>query len=274
MKNNNVLINENQEEIIRKDNRKARKSFLIVILVSAIVGAIFGFFSIMAGAAIPRISESFRDFMINNAGMISIIFAVAVLILTAVEVIGCIRSIGYSKKAATRLIENDEEIKLESIEKRLSFHLWITNAMVILHFLCFSVIVFLFMNFMVTGKSIGFLLFAVLILVVGIIAMTMLQQKLIDCIRLLNPEKKGSVYDMNFHKRWEESSDEAELFTIYKAAYKSYRAVNMLCMILWVCFMLLGLTTGIGFLSVLTVLIIWAVSTAVYSYHSMKAAMK
>lgn len=272
MKKDNIVI-KNQEEVIRQDNRKAVKVFAGIMAASVIFGAITGFLIAMAGDSIANIPELFRKFSADNARIIYILFSIILLILTAAEAIGCIQSIRKSREKITGFMEDDEEEDFVLIGKYLSTHILITNIIIILHFICFSVNIFLFMGHMKTDSDIGFLLLGILVLIIGAAVMILLQQKLVDCIRLLNPEKKGSVYDIGFYKKWEESSDEAELFWSYKAAYKSFRAVNTACIILWIFFVLQGMITGTGFFSALTALIIWAVSIVVYSYHIMKRSV-
>ena len=114
------------------------------------------------------------------------------------------------------------------------------------------------------------MLYTIVPFIVGVLTLTVLQQKIVDCVRLMNPEKRGSVYDMNFNKKWEESCDEAEKFMIYKAAYKAYRVVSILCVFLWMIFVILGMVTGIGFLPTITVIIIWVVLVCVYNYYCIK----
>ena len=40
----------------------------------------------------------------------------------------------------------------------------------------------------------------------------------------MNPEKKGSIFDMHFSKKWADSCDEAEMIMACKAGYKSFKA--------------------------------------------------
>ena len=270
MKNDNVSVNGRQEEVIKKDNKKAKKSFTVIMFICLIVGAILGFLTTLAGRELLIITKVFQEFMENNAGVLSIILGGIMIGITVAASIWCVWEIGRNKKKAVELIEKDDDIELEKIEKRLSYGLWITNGLMILQFLYFSVMIFVFMNFLAIYEIVGLLVGTAIIFLVGILVLMLLQQKQIDCIRFLNPEKKGSIYDMNFHKKWEESCDEAELFVIYRAAYKAYRAANILYIILWAFFMLMGMAVGIGFLPILTIIILWATSTMVYSYHCMK----
>ena len=44
----------------------------------------------------------------------------------------------------------------------------------------------------------------------SVAVLVVLQQKIVDLERRINPEKRGSVYDMKFQKTWMDSCDEAE----------------------------------------------------------------
>lgn len=98
----------------------------------------------------------------------------------------------------------------------------------------------------------------------------MLQQKLVDLTKRLNPEKKGSVYDTKFQKKWYESCDEAERAIIGQCAFKAYQAMVRVCLGLWVVFALGGMFFNWGFLPALAVCIVWGVGQSVYAWWTLK----
>ncbi len=73
---------------------------------------------------------------------------------------------------------------------------------------------------------------------------------------------------MKFAKKWEESCDEAEKINIYKSAYKSYRSVQMTCMVLLLVCILGDFVWHFGLMPVAMVSIIWIVQTTSYSLES------
>ena len=97
-----------------------------------------------------------------------------------------------------------------------------------------------------------------------------LQQKLVDATKRMNPEKHGSVYDTKFHKKWMESCDEAERAVIGQCAFKAYQAMSMSCLILWAVLGVGGMFFSWGFMPAMTVCIIWGVGQTVYSYWCLK----
>lgn len=53
-------------------------------------------------------------------------------------------------------------------------------------------------------------LLALVMLIVTIFASVIQQKNAVDFLKIVNPEKSGSVYDMNFQKKWIESCDEMD----------------------------------------------------------------
>ncbi len=63
-----------------------------------------------------------------------------------------------------------------------------------------------------------------------------IQQRCVDAVKRMNPEKTASVYDVKFQRKWMDSCDEAEKLMIGKCAYKAYAAANTACAVLAIIF--------------------------------------
>ena len=97
-----------------------------------------------------------------------------------------------------------------------------------------------------------------------------IQQKCIDTAKQTNPEKKASVYDMRFQKKWMEDCDEAEKIMIGKCAYKAYTATNTVCTALAIVLAICALVFEIGFLPSFAVCLVWIVNLSVYCKEAMR----
>ena len=97
-----------------------------------------------------------------------------------------------------------------------------------------------------------------------------IQQKCVDAAKQTNPEKKGSIYDMKFQKKWMDSCDEAEKLVIGKCAFKAYAATNMVCTVLAIVLALGALMFDIGFLPSFVVCLVWLVNLSAYCRESMR----
>lgn len=98
----------------------------------------------------------------------------------------------------------------------------------------------------------------------------LLQQKTVDLTKEINPEKRGSVYDMKFQERWLESCDEAERRQIGQASYKAYTTLNKFCPCCWGVLLLGNIIFHYGILPSTVVLLVWAVLTGSYTREAIR----
>ena len=88
-----------------------------------------------------------------------------------------------------------------------------------------------------------------------------IQQRCVDAVKRMNPEKTASVYDVKFQRKWMDSCDEAEKIIVGKCAYMAYAAANaVMAIILAVC----ALIFNTGFLPSFAVCVIWFVLQFIY----------
>ena len=90
----------------------------------------------------------------------------------------------------------------------------------------------------------------------------------------MNPEKKGSVYDTNFQKKWIESCDENEQRKIGAAAMRSFRMVNNVCVVLWVILVFFSLVYLVGILPMFLGLLIFGVNQVSYCLEAIRLEKK
>lgn len=108
-------------------------------------------------------------------------------------------------------------------------------------------------------------LLALVMLIVTIFASVTQQKNAVDFLKIVNPEKSGSVYDMKFQKKWIESCDEMEQQMIYKAAFHAYKVTNYLCLTLWTGFTVLAVVLKISLWPVTIVSAIWLTMAVSYA---------
>ncbi|MCI8390167.1 MAG: DUF3169 family protein [Roseburia sp.] len=101
-----------------------------------------------------------------------------------------------------------------------------------------------------------------------------LQKRFVNLTKELNPEKRGSVYDVHFQKRWMESCDEMEQMQIWQASYRSYRATQMACMICWIFSVTGMLAWGMGLAAVVMTTVIWLVLSMSYISECMRISRR
>lgn len=235
---------------VKKENRKALPKFLLILLGAAAFGGVLGFLSGWMGrsSAADFAAEALDDFL---GTVIPWLIPAASLGLLAAAV--------WQYRRAKRLFEEwdgEEEARIDQAERRLNWVLLLAAVVMVLNFFMLSAFPYSRLPYGALAGAAVFLLMIAAVLV--------MQQKTVDLTRRMNPEKRGSVYDMNFQKKWLESCDEAERQQIGQASYRACRAAGTACVALWVVLLVLDFTFEIGVLPSFVALLLWGVLQVSY----------
>ena len=249
----------NNDEI-RQANRKALPKFLLMMLGGVALGAVIGFVSLTGLDLLGQdnVAGALAGLGIGLAKAAPWLLAAC----GAVEVIAGL--ILYRRaKAIVRGWDGENETVPDRAEKPLNLAIWISSMALIAAFFLMTAAYSAGMR----SKSEAFgMLGGVAAFAVVFVITVMLQQRLVDLVKRLYPEKKASVYDIKFQKEWFAQCDEAEKAQIGECAWHAYNAANRTCMALWLVFTLTALFLNTGILPVLAVCVIWAVSQSVYCW--------
>ena len=247
---------------IREEDRKSQKKFIVIIVVSFFGGGLLGlFFSYGAGN-----QEVMSRFAARIGDVLRTLSPYLVLLVT---VIAAAAEYLLYKMARRDYMDWDkeEEEGAEKIEEKLGLALIISGVDMILFFL-FTMIFLDDLTIVIKNDNIHGCAFRILVYLAGFLTVflsqTLGQQKIINLTKEMNPEKKGSVFDIKFQKKWMESCDEAQKTAVYKAAYHSYMVTGRLYLIL----MLLNLA-GItlwnwGIVPAIMITVMWLASSISY----------
>lgn len=207
-----------ENNTVKKDNRKALPKYLLILFVAAIFGGVLGFAAGWVGH--DNISEVIASAVTRG---LTAAAPWALLATSAASLTVILWLYRGAKGLFTGWDGEDEDI-MDQAEEELNWALLLTTAQLVLD-----------MFFFAAAQSSHNMaaLWSVLFFIVSAFALVFAQQKIVDLTRNMNPEKKGSVYDVNFKKKWFESCDEAEQKQIGQAAYKAFNVVNTACPILW-----------------------------------------
>lgn len=235
----------------KTENRKALPKFLGVIAISALIGGVLGFLSGVLGYTnLPEaVVQGIHRFL-------EVITPWSIWVLSAV-----LLGVGALKyRTAERLFkawDGEDEETVDQAEQQINWALLAAVLTMILDFFFFGI------GIQLLGDGLGNGLF-LLSFVVSLAALMFLQQKAVDLTRKINPEKQGSIYDMQFKKKWLSSCDENEQQQIGQAAFKAFNAVTYTCLGIWAVLVLLNYILDVGILPVFLVMLIWGVSQVSY----------
>lgn len=169
--------------------------------------------------------------------------------------------------------DGDKEEELEKMECLLSYGLWFIALTEILSFFFFAI------GFPLVGDREKYISFSYMAFWLGgfilvIAGSVAAKQKMINLVKEINPEKKGSIFDEKFAKKWEESCDEAEKYAIYKSSYHAYQCGSKACIFLWVFCVIGSSIWNFGPLPVTMVSVIWGVLVTGYCREAIRLTRK
>lgn len=249
----------NKKAMIETEDKKAKKIFALIMIGAGIVGMLVG----ISAALIEEVSLPMDEIFERMRNLMVYVIPVLAVLLNIVIFSICFIWL----KKIDQLYQNwdgeDEEADRIMDQGLDRVNATSTIFMIVIMFLYGAE--FFFFNrgeFSVTNL----ILFAVtsIVFMIGLFGGVTILKKSVNYAKLLNPEKRGSIYDLNFTKKWEDSSDEREMFTRYKAGYQAYKTTQITCMILWVLFLFMEGAFKTGLLPMLITTVLWLVCTISY----------
>lgn len=240
-----------------KEKKQAIK-FFALLLVCMLLGMVTGRMGSHFQPLVEKINltEFYNVFVFAETGL----FALVNLIL------GVISFMLYNKcrQDYDRRAEEDETI-YDQLEYRLDMPLLLSNTAMILNLVFFAATIYFFEKATMENVNRS-LLFTVdiLIMIAGYVWILALQNKIVNFSKKMNPEKRGSIFDIRFQKTWVESCDEAQKLMIYQSAYKAFNVTNIACSVCWVIAFLSMLFFETGIFPVIMIGVIYL--TLIMSY--------
>lgn len=258
----------NKEEENKQQNKKAGGVFILVLIASAILGGFIGAAGVrtmdMEGAS--DMTTVLAQFFTNTIGV------AAPFLLTALFVFTLIYSVVMFSKCKKRwAAEKDTNDDIfDELDSKLNNILGVIQVYTVLSYFLFSAAFYYALH--VEG-TVWFLM-ALLVFIADIVLMVVYQRKVVDFVKIMNPEKQGSVYDLKFQEKWIESCDELEKQMIWQCGFKAYQVTNNMCVLLWVVFTCGAMFLKISLWPVAIVSLFWLVLTVTYLAEGRKLEKK
>lgn len=264
-KESNIKVKEAEEQN-KKDDKKYFKPFIIMMIICTIAGFFFGKLTKMA----DEHTETIKNFMENLNVIAAYTLPALFLVFNIVMIIMIFGTINRQYKRINAWDGEDEDI-LDDIENKLNSPMNFSNVMLIVGMFLFAAHAHYFVKCELPELHEN-ILFAMILLdfVICLIIVLAAQKKIVNMLKIMNPEKKGSIFDSSFRRKWEESSDEGQQLIIYKSAYKAFIVSNTTCMVLWVVGIICDFAFHTGLLPIAFVILIWFIQVVTAYRESVK----
>ena len=247
-------MEDNTTERIKQEDKKGIKKFIIFLIGCFLVGMAGGFLTSMfafRGEGLRQTLETIGEKILIMAPYVYVAFVVIMIAVLTVVI--------QKHKKIALLWDGDDEEYIEKAEHRLSIDLSIVEMSNIASFLLGAVALYQ----MIDRGMVHTLLALISLLGYSFFSIAM-ERTIVNLIKEMNPEKRGSVFSTSFQKEWLESCDEAEILEQGKASSKAFRTMQITCVALVVFLVMFGMTQPIGLLPVISVGIVWSATCLTY----------
>lgn len=267
---------EKKIEEIKKDDSDKKKLFGIVVAASAIGGGIIGFVLASREDAIRLIWELLRQSSQKTAIFFTFLMLITGLSFCVVvsSRLRCLKDLWADKDA--------RDDNWEHIEGRLANLCTCSSIAIIVNLFLYGCAIYnVHENFKphdeMTGLNLAYticFISSIVLMLAFSFAFFSLQKKIVDFEKIMNPEKKGSLFDLRFRKKWYDSFDEAEKQQAGIAGYKATMIVSTTCAVMSILWLCIGMILNVTLLPLLSIVVIWLILVITFGVESKKAMAK
>ena len=244
-------MEETTEKKIRVDNKKALPKYLGILLCCFLLGVLM---ALLAGAA-----EKYGMEADMVPGLQTLMGILPVFVLPSICVLVLVPSLVVMKKAKTmwKQWDGEDDTLPETVETMLDKLLLFQNITLPLAYLAFTLDAAYDRELSRSTVVLAFFALYLFLLVWQ-------QKQVVDFNRLMNPEKRGSIYDLNFQNKWVASCDEAEKKLLGEAALSTFFVMSVVYMVAWMVMMFMSNLFGFGVMPAVVTLVLWGIHTTVF----------
>lgn len=237
-----------------QENRKALPRFLLTLLGASILGGVGG----------GLVSAERTGALAGSVGtMVNRILTAATpwgILITGVILLGIATGFYRAGKRLYSQWDGENDTQMDMAEEKLSYTLlFSTIEMVICFFFLSAAFPYAY------GNGPYGVLLVVLEFIAVVVVIVVLQQRVVDLEKVMNPEKRGSVYDRKFQRKWMDSCDEAQKSQVFQASYQAQTITNRACIFVWLMLIFLNFMFHFGLMPSFVVLLIWGISQVSYA---------
>lgn len=248
-------------EVEKRKTRKTTIVFLVMILVSGLLG---GMMSVLIGfneEAVGKIGDIIQEGMKKGAFYVLPILGAFIILVAYVL---------YKKQVKRfQLLDEDDMESLNKIEWKLGISISLLSLWTIIACLLYGLSIMGGAQKHIKEYGVRMLISSIFFLVSVFVAV-FLQRRVVNFVKGMNPEKKGDVLSMHFQKEWINSCDELEKMQIYKSAYKSFTVMQNVFVVAFALVMFSSLYFNVSAFTYFIVMALWLSMNLIYTVESMK----
>ncbi len=269
--NNQEIMQDNMQEKIQKkiarEDKKYSKKFWIILIVAFIVGGLSGWFLAAGENFLRKASElPFVEFWAQF--QLDMVLPFRMILVASGAILWLLSGIYYIKARKMWKEAEDQDDIYDKVDSMLGHSMMFANVMTVTNFAWMGVACYMVPKDTLPIWTYWGTLLAFSLYVGGSFYM---QRKVVNMIKEMNPEKRGSVFDMKFQKVWDESQDEAERLQSGIGAYRTVQIMSYVCMVIMLVLVMACMVFEIGVLPIFVTGLIWLLLTVIFQVECAKA---
>lgn len=245
----------------RQEDNKVKGKFVVFMILCMFFGGLVGASSVKLVRYMKEQQWDFEIFGQNLTLLWSLAGRYLLLILDLISFPFMLILFKKHKKEV-ELWDGEDEARLDAVERKLGIDIGIPNILLLLNMFLYGV-GFYGMVYLDKKESLIFVLDLALLLG-GVLFLIFHQKNVVNFVKEMNPEKKGSVFDQRFNKKWFASCDEAERQRIGAVCYAVYSVMNVVYIFFTAVIIMAGFFLPIGILPLTLVGLLWLIQTITY----------
>lgn len=219
-------MKDTDKKVNKKSNLKIYIIFAVMILASLLGGFLAGRLAAVNKDTLDGIN--WDHIWRITADTLPIVYGVLMLATFVVSFVM------YGKiKRMIRGWDGENEDVIVDIESRITTASYLPCVIVFVGLVLFPVCIYAVDRTYSNSKGMPMTIVSEVVFVVSMMLYCAIEKLVIDEEKKLNPEKKGNIFDINFRRDWEKSSDEAELIAIAKSSKKGFMAGIKVGFVMW-----------------------------------------
>ena len=250
-------MEEKVEESIKRENKQALPKYILFLLGCMVLGVIMGMVSFWAeeNGAGNRLLLTMQSFL-SVAPAFLMPCLCALILIPSVIVMKKVKTMWGSW-------DGEDDCLPDAVEEKLNKLLFLQNITAPLAFLTMTLDMVWDKELVSSSITlVSFFLYLVLLL--------LLQKQAVDFLKRMNPEKRGSIYDLKFQTKWLDSCDEAEKKQMGEAALFAVQSMMTIYPITWCVLMFLGKIFGFGSMPSAVTIVLWAIQIILFQVKEMQ----
>lgn len=247
-----------------RSEKKIFLKFILIMIAATIGGAVLGMIGVNLDS--EKFIEVCRSIPIGVSKAVFAIFLLENLIFFGL-------SLKKYLDAAKIYRQSSDDDACDDVERMLDYPMLYSNIALVINFMMFSLCVWCSDRALERGSEKWFFILSlggIAVFVFSMVWEMLIQFLVVKLVKEMNPEKKGSIFEMNFQKKWEESSDEGQKLILYKSGYKAFVRMRTACIIMWMIAFLSQMFLKTGVLPVIIVCIIFLIGIVSFTAESMR----